>query len=131
MRKDIDFPRVEGIYVAAVREKHPEFQSMDWNAYIINDRNFPLETVLIVSKGSGKEQLTSTMRHSIKVLPAKSYAKIEFLQEEVLQMENIFSVTFFAEGKLFEKKFIFSENSVKEDALEAIPVIPSEGILAT
>lgn len=131
MRKDIEIPEVEGIYVAAVREKHPEFHSMDWNAYIINDREFPLEMVLIVSKGLGNEQLTSTMRHSIKVLPAKSYAQIEFLQEDVLQLENTFAVTFFAEGKMFEKKFVFRKNSVRTDSVETIPVIPSEGILAT
>ena len=131
MRKDIEIPRLEGVYVAAIKEKHPEYKTMDWNAYLINDREFPLEMVLIVTKGAGKNQLTSTMRHSIKVLPAKSYAKIEFLQEEVLQLENTFAVTFFAEGKMFEKRFVFSKNSVKEAALETVPVIPFKGVLAT
>lgn len=130
MKKDIEIPEVNNVHVAAVREKHPEYHTMDWNAYIINDREISLDMVLIVSKGSDKNSATSVMRHSIKVLPAKSFAKIEFLQEEVLRLENQFSVTFFAEGKMFEKTFVFTENSIREEDVKELPVIDQKGILA-
>ena len=130
MKKDIEIPEVKDVHVAAVREKHPEYHTMDWNAYIINDREIPLEMVLIVSKGSDNNSATAIMRHSIKVLPAKSYAKIEFLQEEILQLENRFAVTFFAEGKMFERTFIFPEDVIKEGDVEDLPVTDQKGILA-
>lgn len=116
--------------MAAVREKNEEFKSLDWNAYIINDKNEAVEMVLIVSKGYNNKKTTSTMRHSMKVLPAKSFAKIEFLQDEVLQLENEFSVTYFGGGKMYEKTFSFSKNSIKEKNAKELPVIKQKGILA-
>ncbi len=129
MKKDIDIPRVEGIYVAAVREKNEEFQSMDWNAYLINDKETPIDTVLIVTRGYDDEDVTSTMRHSIKELPPQSFAKVEFLQDEVLKLNNEFSVSYFSEGKMFHKKFVFRKNSINEKALQELPVIPKKGVL--
>ena len=129
MQKDIEIPEVEEVFIAAVREKHPEYGSLDWNAYLINNRKEALETVLIVSRGyeGGKE--TSTMRHSISKLPPQSFAKVEFLQEDVLQLNNEFSVSFFAEGKMFHKKFIFKKNSINENALQDLPVMQKRGVL--
>lgn len=130
MKKDIEIPESSGIHVAAVREKNEEFQSLDWNAYIINDKNEAVEMVLIVSKGYDNKKATSTMRHSIKVLPAKSFAKIEFLQDEVLQLKNEFSVTYFGDGKMYEKTFSFRKNSIKEKDADELPVMKQKGILA-
>lgn len=130
MKKHIEIPEVEGVYIAAVREKNEAFRSMDWNAYLINEKNVPLEMVLIVARGYDSKDKTSTMRHSIKVLPARSFAKIEFLQDEVLRLNNEFSVTFFEGNRMYEKKFIFKKNSIKESAACPLPVMPSEGILA-
>lgn len=72
----------------------------------------------------------STMRHGIGVVAAKSFEKIELLQEDVLNLENEFFVTFYADGKLFERRFLFEKNSVREDALIHIPLIDKEGVLA-
>ncbi|MCM4159119.1 hypothetical protein FHG64_09015 [Antarcticibacterium flavum] len=130
MKKDIEIPQVEGVYVAAVREENKAFRSQDWNAYLINDRMEPIEMVLIIARGYDGKDLTSTMRHSIKVLPAKSYAKIEFMQDEVLKLNNEFLVTFFEGNRMYEKTFTFSKNTVKEDAAVKLPVIPAKGILA-
>ena len=129
MKKDIEVPAVEGVYVAAVREKNEEFQSMDWNAYLINDRETPVDTVLIVTRGYDDKDVTSTMRHTIKELPPKSFAKVEFLQDDVLKLNNEFSVSFFADGKMYHKKYIFRKNTINEKALQEIPVIPKKGVL--
>ena len=51
MKKDINIPESKDIYIAAVLEKHPEYHTKDWNAYIINDGQEPVEMALIVSKG--------------------------------------------------------------------------------
>lgn len=129
MKKDIEIPVVERVFVAAVREENEEFRSMDWNAYVINDRDKPIDTILIVTRGYDDKDVTSTMRHTIKELPPQSFAKVEFLQDEVLKLNNEFSVSFFSEGKMFHKKFVFRKNSINEKALQELPVIPNKGVL--
>jgi hypothetical protein len=129
LKKDIEIPESKGIYLAAVREKNEEFQSMEWNAYLINDSETSIEMALIVAKGFDNDESTSTMRHSIKMLPAKSFAKIEFLQDEVLRLNNQFSVTYFANDKMYEKTFLFPKNSINEAALKNLPVIKKQGVL--
>lgn len=130
MKKHIEIPEVKGVYVAAVREKNEEFRSLDWNTYIINDKNVSLDMVLIVARGYDDKDTTSIMRHSLKVLPAKSFAKIEFIQDEVLRLNNEFQISFFEENRIYEKKFLFKKNSIKESAAGPLPVIPSAGVLA-
>lgn len=131
MKKDIEIPQVENVYVAAVREFNEEFQTDEWNVYLINSSdNGALEMVLIVSKGFDDKRETSVMRHRMEKLPPKSFAKIEFLQDEVLELTNEFRISYFDDSKMFDKKFIFPKNSIQEEALTEIPVIPKKGILA-
>ncbi|SFU60150.1 hypothetical protein SAMN05216480_10975 [Pustulibacterium marinum] len=129
MKKDIEIPKVENVYVAVAHEWNEEFQGKDWNAYIINDREDTIETVLIVSKGYDGETKTATFRHVIQALEPKSYGKIELMQEDVLRLNNEFYVTFFAEGKMFEKKFIFRKNTINERAMQNLPVLEIDGVL--
>ena len=129
MKKDIEIPKVEGVYLAAVKQFNKDFGAEEWNVYLINDREDALEMVLILSRGFSDKDQTSVMRHKIEKLPPKSFAKVEFLQEEVLALNNEFQVTFFAENKMFEKKFFFRKNSINEKALRELPLIPEKGIL--
>ena len=130
MKKDIEIPEVEGVFIAAVLEENEEFRSRDWNAYIINSKQVPLEMILIVARGFDTKKTTATMRHSVKILPARSYAKIEYLQDQVLELNNEFMVSFFEGNKMYEKTYILEKHSVKESLLKEIPIINSKGILA-
>ena len=130
MKKDINIPEVENVYVAAVKVYNESFKVDEWNAYLINDRDEAIEMALIVSKGYDNKKETSIIRHKLEKLPSKSFTKIEFIQEEVLALNNQFQVTFFADGKMFEKKYLFRKNSVNEKALRDIPIIPNKGVLA-
>ena len=96
MKKDIEIPEVKDVHVAAVKVFNEEFESYEWNVYLINNLNEPIEMVLIVSKGFDEKRETSLMRHKIEVLPSKNFAKIEYLQDEVLTFNNEFKVTYFA-----------------------------------
>lgn len=129
MRKDIEIPIVEHVYVAITHEWNEGFLDKDWNAYIINNREDVIDTVLVVTRGYDGETKTSTFRHLIKSMQPKSFEKIELLQEDVLRLNNEFYVTFFAEGKLYEKKFVFEKNSVSEHVMEKLPVMEMEGVL--
>ncbi|MDX1543126.1 MAG: hypothetical protein R3214_04195 [Christiangramia sp.] len=130
MKKDIEIPQVKDVFVAAVREFNEEFQADEWNVYLINDSSQDLEMVLIVAKGHDKKRETSVMRHKIEKLPSKNFAKIEFIQDEVLALNNEFRVSYFSNSKMFDKKFVFSKNSIRESELDEIPLIPKKGVLA-
>ena len=117
--------------MAIVKEYNDIFQCEDWNAYIINNKNVDLEMVLVVSKGYDEEKLTETslLRHKIEKLPAKSFAKVELMQEDVLKLSNFFNVTFFEGNAMFDKKYLFKKGTIKESALRMIPLLNKKGIL--
>ena len=130
MKKDIEIPIAKDVYVAIIHEWNEEFLSKDWNAYIINNRTSQIDMVLVVTKGSDGDRKTSTMRHGIGIVKAKSFEKIEPLQEDVLTLNNEFFVTYYADDKLYEKRFVATKNSVTENALQQIPIIEKEGVWA-
>lgn len=53
MKEDIIIPKVENVYVAAVQEWNDDFMEKTWYAYLINDSDYKLEGVMVVSKASG------------------------------------------------------------------------------
>ncbi|WP_179352894.1 hypothetical protein [Winogradskyella vidalii] len=129
MKKDIEVPEVKDVHVAVVQEKHLEYKTLDWNAYIINNSDKDLDTVLIVSQGYNDKKLTPPMRHTLAKLPARSYAKIEFLQEKVLELNNTFKITFFEGNQMFDKTYLFRKNTINENALQTVPLMQLKGIL--
>ncbi|WP_437369344.1 hypothetical protein [Maribacter litoralis] len=130
MKKDIEIPVAKDVFVAMIREWNEEFLDKDWNAYIINDRKTPIEMTMVVSKGYDQDRKSSTMRHGIGDMEPKSFRKIEVVQEDVLGLNNEFFVTFYADNKLYEKRFVFEKNTVTENNLVNIQLIDKEGILA-
>lgn len=131
MKKDIQIPTVKDVYLAVVYEFNKEFNTNDWNAYIINNKNVDLDMVLIVSKGYDEDTLkeTAVLRHKIEKLPAHSFAKVELIQEDVLNLTNFFNVTFFEGNSMCDKKYEFPKGSIKESALRMIPTLNKRGIL--
>ena len=129
MKKDIEIPVVQHVYIAIVKEWNEEFGGYDWNSYIINDQDSAIEMVLVVTKGYDTDRKTSLLRHGIGTLEAKSFAKIEMIQEELFVMNNEFSLTFFANGRLYDKKYIFRKNTINEHAFRDLPVMEQRGVL--
>ena len=68
MKKDIDIPKVEGVYIAVVNEYNDIYKTQDWNAYIINDKDVDLEMVLIVTSGYSEKKMTSIFRKKLDLL---------------------------------------------------------------
>ena len=129
MQKDIYIPKVTDVYVAVVNEYNDIYKTHDWNAYIINDKDVALEMVLIVTRGYSETKTTSTMRHKLEKLPSKSYAKIELMQEDILDLNNEFKVTFFEDNKMFDKTYLFRKNTVNKNALQPLPLMGAKGVL--
>ena len=130
MKKDIKIPVVKDVHIAIVQEWNDEFLSKDWNVYILNYRSTPIDMVLVVSKGYNGDRKTSIMRHSLNTIEAKTFAKIEMIQEDLFELNNEFSVSFFSEDKLFAKKYLFKKNIIHESQFVNIPLMNKKGILA-
>ena len=129
MKKDIHIPEVKDVYIAVVHDYNDDYKVYDWNAYIINDKAVDLEMVIIVTKGYSEAKKTATFRKKIEVLPAKSFAKIELLLDDILAINNRFDVSFFENNTVFEKSFEFRKNTINENALQNIPLMDVKGVL--
>jgi len=129
LKKDINIPVVKDVYVAVVFEYNDIYKTYDWNEYIINDKKDDLDGVLIVTSGYSKDKTTSIFRKKLDKLPAKSYAKIELMQEELFALNNQFKVTFFEGNTMFEKTYLFRKNTINKNALQPIPLMEARGVL--
>ena len=121
MKKDIDIPAVKDVYVAAVLEEN-QGEADVWDIYLINDKNEPLEGVMITSRGymeteAGTEMLSSTLRHKVGDVPAKSAVKVEIILPQVFEIYNEYWATFFCANKLLERKFVFGPFTIDKNFL--------------
>ncbi|WP_292943105.1 hypothetical protein [Olleya sp. UBA1516] len=129
MKKDIQIPVVENVYVAIVNEYNDIYKTQDWNAYIINDKAVDLDMVLIVTSGFSEDKMTSIFRKKLDKLPKKSYAKIELMQEDLFALNNQFKVTFFEGNTMFDQTYTFRKNTINLKALQPIPLMEARGVL--
>ena len=133
MKTDIIIPIVENVFLAAVQEWSDDFMEKVWYAYLVNDSDFNLDSVMIVSKAfgtiDGEMKKTSLLRHAFIEVPAVSVVKIEMLEKSVLALNNEFMVTFFIGDKLYDKKFTFRANSITPDYVEEVPILFVDGVI--
>ena len=133
MKKDIIIPVVENVFIAAVQEWSDDFMEKVWYAYLVNDSDFNLEGVMVVSKAfgtiDGEMKKTSLLRHAFVEIPAVSVVKIEMIEKSVLTLNNEFMVTYFIDGTLYDKKFIYKANSINETEMEEVPILFVDGVI--
>lgn len=133
MKKDIVIPKVENVFIAAVQQWSDDFMENTWNAYLINNTDEALQSVMVVSKAfgtlQGEMRKTSLLRHAFMEIPAKAAIKIEMIAQDVLALNNEFMVTYFVGNTLFDKKFIFKSNTINEKATQDLPVLNLRGVL--
>jgi hypothetical protein len=133
MKKDIIIPIVENVFLAAVQEWSDDFMEKVWYVYLVNDSDFLLESVMIVSKAfgtiDGEMKKTSLLRHAFIEVLAVSVVKIEMLEKSVLVLNNEFVVTFFMGNQLYDRKFIFKAHSITPDYVEEVPILFVDGII--
>ncbi len=132
MLKDIIEPAFDGVGVAVIHEEGDE-NEMVWNVYLINFNNALIDGVLISSKGYGtinnEEVKTSVLRHMLNEIDALDYGKIEPLHEDLITLNNEYWVSFYLDGKIYDRKFVFVENTIDKNRLAHINVIDKKGIL--
>lgn len=132
MKKDIEIPEVKNVTVAIVREK-TLFNAYDWKVYLINNNNVQLENTLVSSTGygekDGKLQKTSTLRHFLETVPAKSSSLVEPIDENVFHLSNEYWVSYYIGDQIYDKKFVFVPETINEENLTFIKELEMEGIL--
>lgn len=133
MIKDIERPKVEDIAIAAVPEKNEESGADEWYIYLMNKKPVAINNVLISSRGYGKsddrEVKTSELRHYVEELPAHSYVKVEPIMEELFALNNQYWVSFYIDGKIFDKKYIFLPETIREANLTEIAMMGKKGVM--
>lgn len=133
MKKDITIPEVENIFLAAVQEWNDDFMEKVWYVHLVNDSDFQLDGVMVVSKAfgtiDGEMKKTSLLRHAFVEIPPVSVVKIEMLEKSVLVLNNEFMVTFFIGNTLYDKKYIFKAHSIHEDYVEEVPILFVDGVI--
>jgi len=133
MKKDIIIPEVENVFVAAVQEWSDDFMEKVWFIYLVNDSDFNLDSVMVVSKAfgtlDGEMKKTSLLRHAFVEIPAVSVVKVEMLEKSVTTLNNEFMVTFFIGTTLYDKKFTFIANSISENNVEEVPILFVDGVI--
>lgn len=108
-------------------------QGRSWSVYLINLKNDSLDTVLVSSKGyglkDGRDVRTSTLRHAIGNIAARSSAKIEAIDEQVFGLTNEYLLSYYIGNEIYDKKFIFVPESIVDTNMVRIPLLNSPGIL--
>ncbi|MEM6829079.1 MAG: hypothetical protein AAGA66_00965 [Bacteroidota bacterium] len=127
MKKDIDFSPVKDVHVVVGKTEE------GWKVFLINRNSSKLDNVIVSSRGYGKanneEQKTSVLRHVIPYLEPKEYALIEPIDESVFHLNNEYWVSYYIDGQIYDKKFIFVPDSIIEEHLVFIAELEMEGIL--
>ena len=135
MKKDIIIPKVANVHIVAFQEWNDDFMENSWYAYLINDTDDLLEMAMVVSRAfgliNGEERKTGTFRHAFAKVEPRTAVKVELLENNVLQLNNEFMLSYFSNGQLFDKTFVFKNNSINKKATENLPVINKKGLFAS
>lgn len=132
MKKDIEIPIVENVWVAIRMCKNKLNEPM-WDVYVLNNKTEAIEGVLVSSRGYGSldrdTRKTDTFRHFLDVIESKSAKKIEPITEEVFGINNEYWLSFFYNGKLYDKKYIFLSETIIEEHLVDLPILNEKGVI--
>jgi len=131
MKKDIDFPKVEGVSMAITRQRNQERQEYDYFVYLINNKEKALENVLVNSFGYSKNQetKTSTLRHFVEKVEPLTSVRIEPIMPDLFKLVNRYWLSYYIDEQVFDKKFIFMPDSVTEDHFAFIDSVQMEGVM--
>ena len=132
MKEDIDIPQVTNVRVAVGRHVN-ELNQAEWQVYLLNQNDHLISNVLISSKGYGEKegepQKTSVLRHYFEEIGPQTSVKIELIHPDVFHLNNEYWVSYYHDGKVFDKKFIFLPETIQEENLQYIEMIETKGVL--
>jgi hypothetical protein len=132
MKKDIPFYPVQNVWLAIVRQPiHKD--AFEWLVYLINKNEKPLENVMITSKGYGEQngvkQETSVLRHFLGAVSPNGFIKVEPIDPALFHLFNEFWISYYIDGQIYDKKFVFVPGSLSEANLIWIKQLNMHGVL--
>lgn len=132
MKEDMPINIVADISIAVVLESESPNGKV-WNVYLVNEKKVPIKNVMVSSKGYGmkddKEVKTSVLRHFIGDIDPADYAKIEAIDEQVFGLTNEYWLSYYIDGTIYDKKYIFLPESIIDDNLIRVPVLNKPGVV--
>jgi hypothetical protein len=134
MKEELQGPKVTKAAVAVVKELNEEGEEI-FNVYLLNYYEEKMEGVLVTSTGYAvhhetQEQVkTSTLRHLLDELPSNTFKKIEPIIEDVFGLNNEYWVSFWINNVMYDKKFIFLQETIKKENFVQIPLIEKIGVM--
>lgn len=134
MREELLGPKVENVAVCVAKEIGEDNDPI-YNVYLLNLRDDIMEGIIINSKGygehpeTGEKIKTSTLRHCIELMLPNEAAKIEAIVEEVFSIANEYWVSFYVDGVMHDKKFVFVAGSITEENMIDIPQLNCKGVI--
>ena len=132
MKRDLPENLVEDIAIAVVlMDETPEVKN--WTVYIVNFKNEQLTNVMISSKGYGEKDgkivKTSVLRHFLGDVKPRSFAGVEAIDTAVFGLTNEYWLSYYIDGVIYDKKFIFLPESIVDDNLIHIPILNKPGVM--
>lgn len=132
MKKDLPLNLVEDISVAVVLEAESPTAKV-WNVYLINEKDIAIQNVLVSSKGygikDGKDVKTTVLRHFIGDMEAHSSKKIEAIDPQVFGLTNEYWLSYYIDGTIYDKKYVFLPESIVDENLIKIPLVNKPGVM--
>ena len=132
MKRDIIIPEVKDVAVAIVRDIG-ENNAPVWNTYLLNLGTQELTNVLVSSTGYGlignEQRQTSTLRHYLGTVLPSTFLRIEPIVPELFGLTNEYWVSFYIGKEIFDKKYVFLAESVREDLFTRVPLLEKAGVM--
>jgi hypothetical protein len=131
MMKDIQIPEVRNVTLAVARQR-TDGQD-EWRVYLINNNEFPIENTIVASQGygekEGEQQRTSVLRHFLDTIAENAAVLIEPIDRSVFHLNNEYWVSYYVGRQIFDKRFIFVPDAIREENISFIKELEMEGVL--
>ena len=131
MIKDIEFKKVKDIAIAVAPTS--ESGTEVWKVYLVNLKDRAIDSVLVHSEGygtlEGKQVKTSSLRQFFEKIKGREYVVLEILPEKLKSLSNQFWISFWFDGFLYDKKYVFVTESIVEHNFTYIPVLEQKGVM--
>lgn len=132
MIKDITIPEVKNVTLAIARKKAIG-EKDEWFVYLINNNDHAIENTLVASKGygekDGEQQKTSTLRHFLETVDAHTATLVEPIDPAVFHLANEYWVSYYIDKQIFDKRFVFMPESIREENLSFVKELDMEAVL--
>ena len=139
MKQDIPFEPVAGVSVAVVPNQPTpvpdEADQAVWNVYLLNNNDFALDNVLVSADGYGTQPTgetvrTTTLRYHFPQVGPRSATAIELINSAVFHLTNQYWVSYYVDGQIFDKKFLFVPGAIDAANLSHLDLLAGQaGVL--